>query len=213
MPAYETFVTNMTATSKKNREAGLGSLCTIFKHLPKQQKLAVAEEPGLLDALELFLRGDKADIALDLLIELGELDDGEFTETTEKCAAAIFYSPCFSTVKELAETGSTVELKRKAWRVIGRVSGMENERLKELLDSAGMVALLQAGMESENDDIAEETTVATSNLCFNIEVASAILDSHPDLVKVLVKTFSTSGFCKKFGSKSQPPLSLSLSIF
>ena len=85
MPAYETFVTNMTANSKKNREAGLGSLCTMFELLTKQQQLAVAEEPGLLDALELFLRGDKADIALDLLIELGELEYDEGTETSEKC--------------------------------------------------------------------------------------------------------------------------------
>ena len=209
MPAYETFVTTMTATSKKNREAALGNLWAVFKHLPKVEQLNVGEEPGLLAAVEPFLRGDKAETALDLLNKLGELEVGEVTETTRKCAAAIFDSPCLSTVKDLAETGSTVKLKREAWAVIGKVSCMEEERMKELLDSAGMVALLQAGMESE-DDIATYATAATTNLCCNIEVASDVLNGHPDLVKAFVKAFSIGGTCYKFRSESQPPLSFSL---
>ena len=55
-------------------------------------------------------------------------------------------------------------------------------------------------------------TVITSNMSNNNEVASTMFDNHPDLVKALVKTFSTSGVEYQFGSKSQP-LSLSLTQF
>jgi len=179
-------------------------LCIIFEHLPKEQQLAVAKEPGLLAAVEPFLRGggDKVDTAIDLLLELADWEDGEFTENVEKCVAAIFDSPCFSSVKDMATTGSTVELKRQAWRVIKDVTCMEEERLKAVLDSPGMVALLQAGLESKDDDIAESAYITTYNLCCNAEVASDMLDSHPDLVKSLVNTFSTSGVCDKFKCKS-----------
>ena len=118
----------------------------MFKLLPKEEQLNVGEEPGLLAAVEPFLRGDKAETALDLLIDLGRsrpgLDDGEFTENMYKCAAAIFGSPCFSTIKDIAATGTTIKLMRKAWEVIVWVTCMETERRKTMVDSAGIFALL-----------------------------------------------------------------------
>ena len=180
MPVYSSFVTTMTAPTKKQREAGLDSIKAIFEHLPKEQQLAVAGEPGLLAAVEPFLRGgDKVDTAIDLLLELTNFENGEITATTEKCAAVVFGLPCFSTVKGMAATGGTVELKRKAWIVIVRVSCMENERMKAMFDSAGMVALLQAGLESKDDDIAWRATIITFTLCRSAEVASDLRDSHP----------------------------------
>ena len=188
-------------------------MCIIFEHLPKEQQLAVAKEPGLLAAVEPFLRGggDKVDTAIDLLLELADWEDGEFTENVEKCVAAIFDSPCFSSVKDMAETGITVVLKRKAWEVIVWVSRMEEVRRKAMLDSAGMVALLLAGLKSEVVYIADIATTTIRNLSSSAEVASDLLDSHPDLVKALVNTFSTNGVCRKFRRKSHF-LSLSLTL-
>ena len=207
MPAYSSFVKTMTEATQAARDAGLDSVATMVEHLPKEQQLAVAKEPGMLAAVESFLRlgGNKASTAIDLLLELVEWENNcKLTSTTKKCAAAIWESPCFSSVKDMATTGSTVELKRQAWRVIKDVTCMEEERLKAVLDSPGMVALLQAGLESKDDDIAESAYITTYNLCCNAEVASDMLDSHPDLVKSLVNTFSTSGVCDKFKCKSQP---------
>ena len=144
MPAYSSFVTTMTASTKKQRCAGLDSIVAMVKHLPKEQQLAVAATPELLAAVEAFLMGgDKADTALDLLDELTKLENGKITATTQKCAAAISGSPCFSVVKFMAATGNTVELKMKAWEVIERVSYMEKERRKAMFDSPGMVALFR----------------------------------------------------------------------
>ena len=99
MPDYVSFVASMTTSTKKNRETGLKSIASIVKHLPKEQHLAVAQEPGLLAAVEPFLRGGgKADTAIDLLFELVEFEGGKLTATTMKCLAAIFDSPCFSEV-------------------------------------------------------------------------------------------------------------------
>ena len=184
---------------------------TVFRLLTtKEQQLSVAEEPGLLAAVGPFLRGgDKAGIAINLLFELGRREGGEFTVTARKCVAAIFDSSCFSSVKDMAETGITVVLLRKAWEVIWRVSRMEEERKKAMLDSAGMVALLLAGLKSEDDCIAERASVTTRNLSCSAEVASDLLDSHPDLVKALVLLISTSGVGMRFMRKSQLTLSLS----
>ena len=95
-------------------------------------------------------------------------------------------------------TGSTVTLKKKAWIVIGNVACMEKDRRKAMFDSAGMVVLLQAGLEIKDGDIAQIATITAADLCHSAEVASVLLDSHPDLVKALVRTFCTSGVCKKF---------------
>ena len=89
---------------------------------------------------------------------------------------------------------------------------MDDVRMKAMLDSADMVALLQAGLESKDDDIDRRAIITTSDLCRNNEVASDLLDNHPDLVKALVKTFSISGVCIKFYGTSQPP-PLCLSVF
>ena len=207
MPAYSSFVTTMTALTKKQRGAGLDSITSMIKHLPKEQQLAVAVEPGLLAAVEPFLRlgGDKASTALDLLSELGkaEREDRVITETARKCKAAIFDSPCLSSIKDMAAMGSTMKLKRKAWRVIVNVTCVDDVLMKAMLDSADMFALLQAGLESKDDKIARSATITTSNLCEIAEVASVLLDSHPDLVKALVNAFSTSGVCTKFECKPQ----------
>ena len=199
MPAYSDFVSSMTAPTKEHREAGLGCLLTMFERLPKEQQLSVALEPGLLAAVEPFLRGgDKAGTAIDLLLELAKLDKNMSTATTRKCEAAIFDSLCFSSIKGMASTGGTTELKRKAWRVIGNVACVEEERKKALLDSADMAALLQAGLESKDDFISETATATVANLCCNDEVASDLRDGHMDLRKALVVTFSTSGVSFKF---------------
>ena len=59
------------------------------------------------------------------------------------CCNAIFDSPCFPSLKTVAASGSTVELKQWARGAILNVSGMDEERRREMLDSPGMVALLQ----------------------------------------------------------------------
>ena len=202
MPAFAGFVSSMTVPTREHRENGLGCLWSMIKLLTKEQQLVVAEEPGLLAAVEPFLRGwDKVDTALNLLNELANWEGGEVTDTTEKCCTAVFDSPCFSCVKDMAATSTRILVKRKAWLVIRKVTCAEGGRRKAMFDSAGMEELLQAGLESRDDKIVQSATHTVSNLCCSAEVAYALLDSHPGLVKALVKTFSTSGVCFKFKSK------------
>ena len=43
---YSDVVISLTSKSEPFREAALGGLLSMFKHLPKAQQLLVAEEPG-----------------------------------------------------------------------------------------------------------------------------------------------------------------------
>jgi hypothetical protein len=118
--------------------------------------------------------------------------------TLQLCRTAIFYSPCFPSLKNLAATSST-----RARAVINGISCMEAERKKDFLDSPGMVELLRSSLNSTDATIATNFAATIANLCLDETTASAILDSQPDLVQTLVDTFCTSGFCEKFKCKTQ----------
>ena len=201
MPAYAPHVKRMTTGSTSERGAGLDGLLSILPGLPKESKLAIAREPGLLAALNSFLVGDRTVTALKVLHRLGGRDDSSNVRLRQ-CKTTIFYSPCFPSVKGVAATGSTIALKNAAFAVIASTSGLEDERRKEFLDSPGIVDLLQDGLFNTYSYIAENASVTISNLCIDETTASAVLDNHPDLVQALVDTFSTSGVCEKFHSKS-----------
>ena len=154
-------------------------------------------EPGLLTALNTFLSGGETLTALSML---GKLTLG-VTPSAERCRSGVFASPCFASIKDIAATSSTLELEKEAWRVIAAVSGLEEERTKEVFDSPGMVPLLMSGLKRANNHIAEYATITIHNLSINETTASAVLDDHPRLVQALVDTFRTSGVCQKFQGK------------
>ena len=191
MPAYFPFVEAMTVPDQVHHRIGLDSLASVVGHLDWTERELVAEEPGLLAAVEPFLRSvGEAGTALDLLVELEE-------------GGQVFRSPCFPTVVDIAATGGTVELKEKAWAVILEVARGEYSEEEAMFDSPGMAALLQGGLESEDDDIAEKAHRTVSWLVVDEgTVASKMLDSHPDLVEALIKNFGKDGACEKFLSKS-----------
>ena len=177
--------------------------------------MEVAEEPGLLAAVEPVSegrRGQGGTRALDLLIVLAKWENAPRSlKSRGNAKLPSSPRPCFSAVMDMAATGATIELKRRAWILIERVCCIECERRKAVLDSAGMDELLQAGLESKDDDIATKAAITVYRLCISNEVASTMLDSYPDLVNVLVVTVSTSGIGTKFECKSQP-LNLTLTL-
>ena len=198
MSAYAHHVQRMTSGSAASRATALASLqenASLLRNA-EGELLKLVREPGLLAALNTFLAGNgsEATTALNVLYTLAT---GQ-----EQCMIAIFDSPCFPSLKNIAATGSSVQLRGWAFSVITWISFMEVGRLKALLDSPGMVALLQAGMKSADITTARHAICAVANLSADIATASAMLDSHPDLVQALVKSFSTDGVCDNFRRKS-----------
>ena len=177
MSSYASHVQRMTTGSVPERAAGLANLENVVDGLTEEQLLEVVRESGLLAALNLFLSGDWALASLKVLYSLMGRDSSPDSPTLRLCGAAIFDSPCFPLLKSFAASGGTLELKREAWEAIRGVSRMGGERLREFFDSPGMVALLKAGLESEDQIIAKNTTSTIKNLCFDETTATAIFDS------------------------------------
>ena len=203
MPAFASYVQCMTAGSASERGAGLDGLRSTLGDagLPEESHLAIVREPGLLAALNPFLSGDRSLTALKVLFFLGRV----FSPSAALCKSAVFDSECFPSVKAIAATGSTTELKQQAWAVIrSMAAGLgENHRTKEFIDSPGFVALLQSHLNTSDSGIAASTAFTINSLCRDKPNASAVLDNYPDLVQTLVNTFSTSGVGPKFNGKLQ----------
>jgi len=195
MPAYANLVTNLT--NPTNPAATLTTVRQFVDGLSEENMLEVVQEPGLLDALNKLIVGNTAFSTLYVLFSLVK------GMTTERlCQAAVFDSSCFPSLKNMAATGSTLELKQLAWSTLTGIACMKEERLMAMLDSPDMAALLQSGLKSADADIATGANCTLSNLCRDEKTASAVLDDHPHLVQALVDTFSTSGVCDKFERKS-----------
>ena len=178
MPAHASHVQRMTAGSASKRGAGLGSLKITLDDLSEEQPLLeVVREPGLLAALNRFLSGDRSLTALEVLRTLMGRESNPNSPTLQLCRTAIFYSPCFPSLKNLAGSGGTLELKQSAWAAILAVSRMDEDRLWEMLSSPGMFALLQAGLESADHSIAQKSAIITYNLCRDETTATAIFYS------------------------------------
>ena len=200
MSSFAFIVPLLSSPSPDQRALGLGSL-RLIDRLPGADQLAIVYEPGLLAALACFLDGNHSLSALEILSKL--LDwKGRLSASKRLCQGAVFGSPCFPSLMGIAATGGSQQLKRKAWAVVVRVTCIEQKRRRAVLDSLGMVALLQAGLESEDNNIAVYAVNAVSNLSLDKEAASAMLDDHPDLVQALANTFDASGFCSKFERES-----------
>ena len=192
MPAIASHVQRMTARSASERGAGLESLRSTLGALSEEQLLEVVREPGLLSALNQHLLPFSKNqpltsltmlyflplTALNVLYTLMGRESSPDSPTLQLCNSAIFDSPCFSSLKDIAASGSaTLELKQNAWEAIKGVARMEEGRLTEMLDSPGMVELLQAGIESEDHCIAANATTTSRNLCFDESTATAMFDS------------------------------------
>ena len=204
MSAHSSHVQRMTTGSASERGAGLDGLKNTLGDMSEEQLLEVVREPGLLAALNVFFSGDKSLTALKVLFALMRPSSDPFSPTTKQCRAAIFDSPCFPSLKDIAASSSgTLELKRKAWRAIRGASRLEVGRRREVIDSPGMVALLQVGLESADHSIAVQTMDTIYNLCRDETTAAAVFDGHPDLVQSLVDTFCNSGVNDQFKCKSQ----------
>ena len=68
-----------------------------------------------------------------------------------------------------------------------------------MLDSAGMVELLHAGLEGEDTHIAKCAAITLDGLChYNEATASAVLDERPNLATALVDVFCNGGICEKY---------------
>ena len=202
MPAYNSHVQRMSTGSTSERGAGLDRLRSLLDDLSEEQLLEVVREPGLLAALNLFLSGDRSLAALNVLYALMGRDSDPNSLTLMLCDAAIFYSPCFPKLKEIAaSSSSTLEVRREAWEAIKGVSRMEEGR--SFFDSSGMFALLQAGLKSADHAIAKNAAIAVSNLCFDKTIASAIFDGHSDLVETLTDAFCSNGASGQFQCKPQ----------
>jgi len=177
MPAFASHVQRMTARSASERGAGLDGMMSILDDLSEEQLLAVVREPGLLAALNLFLSGDRSLTALKVLDSLMGKAINPISLALMLSYAAIFDSPCFPSLKDIASSGRTLELKQSAWAAITGLACMEEGRLREMFDSPGMVALLQAGLESADITIASMASATVYNLCEDETIASAIFDS------------------------------------
>ena len=200
----------LTTGSSKSRFAARNRLFHFISVAANWEK--VPRGPEVLVALSTFLTSEEAltktDHGFDALLVLNELvrGGGLSRSVVDLCKAAVFDSPCFSSLKALAATGSTLELRRLAWGAITKVSCLSEERSKDVFDSAGMVALMTAGLKDQDDAVERSATIAVHNLvCFNEGNASAMLDSHLGLVQALVDT-TFDVVCDKFKCKLQLPL-------
>ena len=177
MPAYASHVQRMTTGSATERRAGLDDMMSLLDDLSEEQLLEVVREPGLLAALNAFLSGDSSLVALKVLYALMGKDSDPGSPTLKLCNVAIFDSPCFLSIKGIAASGSTLELKHTAWTAIKAVARMEEGRSREFFYSAGMVALLRAGIESVASVIAKNASATIQNLSWDVSTASAIFNS------------------------------------
>jgi len=180
------------STLKHKREAW-----EAIRGVSRLEEGRLLDSPGMVELLQVGLKGADHSIAKHVTATIHNLC------TDETTATAIFESPCFPSLKDIAASGGTPELKRNAYGAIRNVSCMEEGRLREFFDSPGMVALLKDGLESPDTIIADDASATFYNLCCDETTASAVLDGHPDLVQTLVITFCNSGVGDHFSSKSQ----------
>ena len=139
-----------------------------------------------------------ATTALNLLWELGKWENHKVTPTIERCALAIFESPCYATVMAVAMGGGSYTLKRVAWQVIRKVACVSLDRKRDVFTSPKTTDLLLSGLLSPDSTIPTDTTITISKLCHNADVAYAILEGVPAIVGALVKTFTVGGISDKF---------------
>ena len=193
MPAYAYIQQLLSSPSAKERGKGLSGL-SLIGGLSCEENEKLAEEPGLLAALNpILIAPDTAFLVLELLFVIVSAPPSSKT----LCLAPVFSSPVFPTLTKIAALGAP-PLSQSAWLVIANLSGVDKHLKKVFFDSPGIVALLQGGIKSADLSIAENASVTLSNLCRNAEVASAVLDDQPELVRALVDTFSTRGVGLRF---------------
>ena len=206
---YRLVVNLLQSYDPNMRSSGLATLSgMVFSDPPlaSSQQLEMVQAPLLLESLASFLSltadPSLATSTLELLCELAKGLEAEKRE----CKAAIYDSQVFLNLLSLLPPSSplpSLPLQQWAWSLVTTLSAVRDELKLELFSSHGMPLLLQAGVESTDDYASEEAVRTLANLCSYEEVASAVLDEHPELVRALVGALTRSGvprdfkFCRK----------------
>jgi hypothetical protein len=195
-PKYSSQVKTLASKDAEMRLAGLDSLATLLKHLPKTEHIVLLREPGFLAAMEAFLapaalkKKETAMLALKQLHELMDDKENYNSEVAKECIKEQFASPCYAAVVR-ATREKDLGVADYAYLVLCSVSAFH---FKALFEYPGVTEALLHGLNTEHKGIVTRSTTTISNIVIASRCPdNDILTSHPDLVTAVVNTFCKGG--------------------